>query len=55
MDDLVRSLCIRYGVEPGAVYTHRELRDTTCPGPYLQLAVQQLRARLVAERIAARP
>ncbi len=55
MDDLVRWLCARYDIGPSEVFTHRELKETSCPGPYLQLAVEQLRARLANERIAAQP
>ncbi|MBI5852544.1 MAG: N-acetylmuramoyl-L-alanine amidase [Planctomycetes bacterium] len=43
---LVQQLCARHGVAAKDVVTHRELKQTDCPGPYLQTAVEGLRARL---------
>jgi len=43
--DLLDSLCAKYNVEHGRVYTHQEIRDTSteCPGPALQRVVEQWR------------
>ena len=45
---LLDDLCGVYSVDPKAILTHRELKSTTCPGPYLQAAVEQLREQLSA-------
>jgi hypothetical protein len=43
--ELLDSLCAKYRVEHGRVYTHQEIRDTSteCPGPALQRVVEQWR------------
>jgi tetratricopeptide (TPR) repeat protein len=48
--DLLDSLCARYHVERGHVYTHKEIRQepTECPGPALQRVVDAWRRGGVA-------
>ncbi len=45
LDGLLSALCARFGVPSERVLTHRELKSTTCPGPYLQAAVEAYRDR----------
>jgi hypothetical protein len=42
---LVRSLRNKFGVDTGAIYTHRELGPTSCPGSALQPKVDLMRRR----------
>lgn len=51
---LVQQLCVRHGVAAKDVVTHRELKQTDCPGPYLQTAVEGLRTRLARGVILAK-
>src|SRR5690606_1551131 len=46
MERLVAWLAVRYGIDSAGILTHRELRETVCPGPYVQVAVEELRGRL---------
>jgi hypothetical protein len=48
LQQLVARLCARFRVPPDQILTHRELKATTCPGARLQVAVEELRASLVA-------
>ncbi|MFO1051775.1 MAG: peptidoglycan recognition family protein [Planctomycetota bacterium] len=53
LDRLVHQLCLRYHVAPDGVMTHRELKKTDCPGPFLQAAVEKIRAGLARESLVA--
>jgi hypothetical protein len=43
---LVAELCRVHGVRAGNVLTHQEIKATSCPGPYVQAAVQRIRDEL---------
>jgi hypothetical protein len=46
LQQLVVGFCRQYGIPAAGIYTHREMRVTTCPGEHLQLAVERLRRSL---------
>lgn len=46
LETLLTALCERYGLRPENILTHRELRPTSCPGPYLQAATERIRDSL---------
>lgn len=55
LEALLVSLCVEHRLEPSDILTHKELKDTACPGPYVQAAVEAMRARLRGQFLAESP
>jgi N-acetyl-anhydromuramyl-L-alanine amidase AmpD len=55
LEALLVSLCVEHRLEPSGILTHKELKDTACPGPYVQAAVEAMRSRLNGQFLAQSP
>lgn len=55
LEALLVSLAVEHGLEPADILTHKELKDTACPGPYVQTAVEELRKRLSSQLLTQTP
>jgi N-acetyl-anhydromuramyl-L-alanine amidase AmpD len=55
LEALLVSLCVEHRLDPASILTHKELKDTACPGPYVQAAVEAMRTRLSGQFLAQTP
>ncbi len=48
LERLLELLMHRYRISPTHIYSHKELKNTACPGKYLQREIERIRARLLS-------